>query len=178
MLHGLHSYLATAWHAMLHGIAPVQKSFQIIQRLQDLRNIRIDCYGMCVCSRNRWAWFIASARWLQGRSKRGAVSQVTQKHIHAHIFCKAHEVVTRIAKACAQVWTEGAKRPQAGNHHAAEVINNALYLFGGLDAGVLGDCACASCIDASSFVRPFWSRDRHSCLAHNGCPIRKLMQNS
>ena len=34
-----------------------------------------------------------------------------------------------------QVWIEGGKRPKIGNHHAAEVINNKLYLFGGLGAG-------------------------------------------
>lgn len=32
-------------------------------------------------------------------------------------------------------WYEGAKRPSIGNHHAAEVINNKLYLFGGLSGG-------------------------------------------
>jgi hypothetical protein len=37
-----------------------------------------------------------------------------------------------------QVWIEGAKRPHGGNHHAAVVISNKLYLFGGLSAGVMG----------------------------------------
>lgn len=32
-------------------------------------------------------------------------------------------------------WLEGSKRPDIGNHHASEVINNKLYLFGGLTAG-------------------------------------------
>lgn len=36
------------------------------------------------------------------------------------------------SNACMQVWLEGAKRPYNGNHHAADVINNKLYLFGGL----------------------------------------------
>jgi hypothetical protein len=90
-----------------------------------------------------------------------SLSNYTDTHRHTYA-CKAHEVVTRIANACAQVWTEGAKRPQAGNHHAAEVINNSLYLFGGLDAGVLGDCSCASCIVASSFVHTLWSHDRQA----------------
>lgn len=31
-----------------------------------------------------------------------------------------------------QVWIEGGARPEIGNHHSAEVINNQLYLFGGL----------------------------------------------
>jgi hypothetical protein len=34
-----------------------------------------------------------------------------------------------------QVWYEGGKRPSIGNHHAAEVIRNKLYLFGGLTSG-------------------------------------------
>jgi hypothetical protein len=33
------------------------------------------------------------------------------------------------------MWREGSKRPNIGNHHAAEVIDNKLYLFGGLRAG-------------------------------------------
>jgi hypothetical protein len=33
------------------------------------------------------------------------------------------------------IWYEGSKRPEIGNHHAAEVINNKLYLFGGLKQG-------------------------------------------
>lgn len=32
-------------------------------------------------------------------------------------------------------WTQGAARPFAGHHIAAEVINNKLYLFGGLKKG-------------------------------------------
>lgn len=32
-------------------------------------------------------------------------------------------------------WTSGTPRPLVGHHHAAEVINNKLYLFGGLAAG-------------------------------------------
>ena len=32
-------------------------------------------------------------------------------------------------------WKQGVPRPYAGHHIAAEVINNRLYLFGGLNAG-------------------------------------------
>jgi hypothetical protein len=34
-----------------------------------------------------------------------------------------------------QVWYEGSKRPFIGSNHAAEVINNKLYLFGGISEG-------------------------------------------
>jgi hypothetical protein len=34
-----------------------------------------------------------------------------------------------------KTWHVGSKRPYIGNHHAAEVIGNKLYLFGGLKAG-------------------------------------------
>jgi hypothetical protein len=32
-------------------------------------------------------------------------------------------------------WTAGTPRPHIGHHHAAEVIRNELYLFGGLGEG-------------------------------------------
>lgn len=43
--------------------------------------------------------------------------------------------VTMILDLTGGEWTEAAKRPSIGNHHAAEVINNKLYLFGGLSGG-------------------------------------------
>jgi hypothetical protein len=38
-------------------------------------------------------------------------------------------------RSAVQSWLTGSKRPEIGNHHAAEVINNKLYLFGGLSKG-------------------------------------------
>ena len=32
-------------------------------------------------------------------------------------------------------WKQGAPRPYPGHHHAAEVINNKLFIFGGLRVG-------------------------------------------
>jgi hypothetical protein len=43
--------------------------------------------------------------------------------------------VTMILDLTNGIWHEGAMRPGIGNHHAAEVINNKLYLFGGLSGG-------------------------------------------
>lgn len=37
--------------------------------------------------------------------------------------------------SCMQTWSEAGARPNIGNHHNAEVINNKLYLLGGLDGG-------------------------------------------
>ena len=39
----------------------------------------------------------------------------------------------------ADSWSTAAVRPNPGNHHAAEVINGKLYLFGGLTAGSEGE---------------------------------------
>lgn len=36
-------------------------------------------------------------------------------------------------------WSTAAPRPNPGNHHAAEVVNNRLYLFGGLTQGSEGE---------------------------------------
>lgn len=43
--------------------------------------------------------------------------------------------VTMILDLTGGEWFEAAKRPAIGNHHAAEVIDNKLYLFGGLTEG-------------------------------------------
>jgi hypothetical protein len=43
--------------------------------------------------------------------------------------------VTMILDLAAGTWHAGAKRPAIGNHHASEVINNKIYLFGGLAGG-------------------------------------------
>ena len=53
-------------------------------------------------------------------------------------------------------WTAGTPRPLPGNHHAAEVINNQLYLFGGLAEGE-GSVQIASLQATATGVRVSWS---------------------
>jgi hypothetical protein len=48
---------------------------------------------------------------------------------------KSQTSATMIYDIVAGTWKAGASRPHQGSHHAAEVINNRLYLFGGLEAG-------------------------------------------
>lgn len=43
--------------------------------------------------------------------------------------------VTMIYNIEEGVWIRGSKRPSVGDHHASEVINNKMYLFGGLSTG-------------------------------------------
>lgn len=55
------------------------------------------------------------------------------------------------------MWHEGAKRPAIGNHHAAEVISNKLYLFGGLGAGQ-GDVQIGSLQSVDGQIGIEWSQ--------------------
>lgn len=43
--------------------------------------------------------------------------------------------VTMIYNIAEETWVRGAKRPSVGDHHASEVIDNKMYLFGGLKLG-------------------------------------------
>eukprot|EP00892_Ulva_mutabilis_P008543 jgi/Ulvmu1/6060/UM027_0038.1 len=43
--------------------------------------------------------------------------------------------VTMIYNIAEGLWIRGAKRPSKGDHHASEVIDNKMYLFGGLKLG-------------------------------------------
>ena len=43
--------------------------------------------------------------------------------------------VTMIYNIAEDIWIRGAKRPSVGDHHASEVIDNKMYLFGGLKLG-------------------------------------------
>lgn len=53
-------------------------------------------------------------------------------------------------------WTSGTSRPLVGHHHASEVINNELYLFGGLAAGESAT-QIASLEETSTGVTVSWS---------------------
>lgn len=43
--------------------------------------------------------------------------------------------VTMIYSIEKETWVSGSKRPEVGDHHASEVIDNKMYLFGGLKLG-------------------------------------------
>lgn len=65
--------------------------------------------------------------------------------------------VTMIFDLSKQVWYEASARPEVGNHHASEVINNKLYLFGGLSGGE-GDIQIGTLKDTGTGIDITWKK--------------------
>lgn len=74
--------------------------------------------------------------WQSGPALPTSLAEVAAGAIGGKIYVVGElNPATFIFDVASGTWSTGAARPHPGNHHAAEVYNGRLYLFGGLTAG-------------------------------------------
>lgn len=78
-------------------------------------------------------------QWSVGPNMPAAVGEVAAAVINDKMYVVGngipiltHAYSTMVYDFASQSWSRGVKRPFTGNHHAAEVVDNKLYLFGGI----------------------------------------------
>ena len=113
------------------------------------------------------AWLVAAAalltaghRCVAGEVSAGVLTSGDKAYlivVGEHPRDDSKNGVTMMYDFAEQTWQEASSRPEIGNHHASEVIDNEMYLFGGLSNGG-GDIQIGTLVDTGAGVDISWRK--------------------